>query len=96
MSLAQISHTWNDTEDIPEFTGIPPHNLLMSEIELFKLEIESLKGEIINQLQDEMRKRCLSSMENNTKTIIDAMASQTKDIMEEKVRMMEVLTSKVT
>ena len=68
----------------------------MSEIEGLKREIESLKGTIINQLQDEMYKRGFSSTEYNTKTIIDAIASQTKQIMEEIVRETEVLTSKVT
>ena len=32
MSLARIDHPWNITEDNPEFTGIPPHILLMSQI----------------------------------------------------------------
>ena len=67
----------------------------MSEIEGLKLEIKSLKGTIINQLQDEMDKRGFSSTEHNTKAIIDTMASQTKQNMEEIVRKTEVLTSKV-
>ena len=35
-------------------------------------------------------------MDHNTKTIIDAMTSQTKQIMEEMVSKTEILTSKVT
>ena len=54
----------------------------MSEIEGLIHEIESLKGTIINQLQDDMDKRGFSSTEHNTKTIIDAMASLAKQIME--------------
>ena len=50
----------------------------MSEIEGSKHEIKSLKGTIINQLQNETEKRGFSSTEKNTKTIIDEMASQTK------------------
>ena len=73
MPLARIDHLWNITEDTPEFTGIPPHILLMLEIEELKHEIYSLKGTIINQLQDGMDKRGYSSTEHNTKTIIDAM-----------------------
>ena len=52
MSLARIAHPWNSTDDTPEFTDIPPNILLMSDIDGFKHEIESLKGKIINQLQD--------------------------------------------
>ena len=72
VSLAQISHPWNSTENTPEITGIPPHILLMSEIDGLKREIKYLKGEIINQLQDEMDKRGFSTMDNNIRTIIDA------------------------
>ena len=67
----------------------------MSEIYGFKNEIDSLKGTIVDQLKDEMDKRGFSSTEHNTKTIIDAMASQTKYNMEEIVINNEVLTSKV-
>ena len=76
MLLARISHPWNSTEDIPEFTGIPPYILLMSEIEGLKPEIESLQGKITNKLQDEMDRRGFSYTEHNTKMIIDAMVSQ--------------------
>ena len=73
ISLAQIDHPWNIKEDTPELTGIPPHIILMSEIVGLKREIESLKGEMINQPQYEMNKRGFSSTEHNTKTIIDEM-----------------------
>ena len=95
MLLALIACPWNSTEDTPEFTGIPPHVILVSDIEGLKREIESLKGTIINQLQDQMDERGFSSTVHNTKTTIDAMASQTKQIMEEIVGKNEVLTSKV-
>ena len=78
MSLSQIAHPWNSTEYTPGFTVIPTHIIIMSEIELLKREIKSLKGIIINQLQDEMDKRGFSSMYHNTKEIIDEMASQKK------------------
>ena len=79
MSLAQIAHPWNSTEDTPEFTGIPPNILLMSEIEGLKREIESL----------------IFSTEHNIKAIIDSMVSQTKQIMEEILSNTEVLTSEL-
>ena len=43
-----------------------------------------------------MEKRGISSTDRNTKTIIDAMASQTKNITEEIVRKTEVLKIRVT
>ena len=43
-----------------------------------------------------MDKREISSTEHNTKTIIDAIAPQKKNTMEEIVRNTEVLTSKIT
>ena len=36
ISLAQIYHPWNSTEDTPEFTSIPTNILLMSEIDEFE------------------------------------------------------------
>ena len=83
-------------EETPEFTVMPQHIFIISEIEGLKREIKSLKGTIINQLQDEMDKRGFSSTDNNTKTIIDAMVPETKETMEEIVRKTEVLMSKVT
>ena len=85
ISLAQIDHPWNIKEETPELTGIPPPILLMSEIEGLKREIESLKGEMINQPQYEINKRGFSSTEHNTKTIIDTMAFK-KKTMEEMAR----------
>ena len=35
--LARISHPWNSTEETPDFTGIPTHIFIMSEIEGLKL-----------------------------------------------------------
>ena len=46
-------------------------------------------------MQYEMDKRGFYSMEHNTKTSNDAMASQIRNIMEEIVRNTEVLMSKV-
>ena len=91
-----MDHPWNSTEDTPEFTVILPNIFLISEIDRFKHKIESLKGKIINQLKDEMENRGFSSTDHNTKTIIDAMESKTKQTMEEIVRKTEVITSKVT
>ena len=43
-------------EETLEFTGIPLHIILTSEIEGLKHEIESLNGTTINQLQGEIYK----------------------------------------
>ena len=68
----------------------------MSEIEGLKFEIKSMKGTIINKLQDEMNKRVFSFTCHSTKIIIDAMVSQTKQTTEERVSKTEVLMNKVT
>ena len=65
MSLERIAHTWNSTEDTPEFTDIPLHIILMSKVEGLKREIDCLKETIINQLQGQMEKRGFYSMEKN-------------------------------
>ena len=44
ISLSRTVHPWNITEENPDFTGIPPNILIMSEIKVFKREIEALKG----------------------------------------------------
>ena len=80
MPLVCIGHPWHITEETPEFTVITPHILIMSFIEGLKREIYYLKGEIINQLQYHTDKIGFYYMDKNTKTIIDAMASQSKHI----------------
>ena len=91
ITFALIAHYWNSTEDTPQFTETPPHIILIPEIEGLECEIQSLKEKIINQLQDEMDRRVFSYTEHNIKTIIYAMESQTKHIMEEIVRKTEDL-----
>ena len=95
ISLPRIAHPWTSIEYIPEFPGISPHIVFMSEIEILKYDINSLKDTIINQLQDHMEKRGFSSTELNIKTIIDAMGSKTQQIMEEIVSNTELITSKL-
>ena len=63
-------------EDTLDFSVITTHIIIMLEIEGLKSEIKSLKGKIVNQLQDDTEKRGFSSIEQNTKIIIDAMVSQ--------------------
>ena len=53
----------------------------MLQIEGLKHEIKDLKREIINQLKYEMENIGFYSMDHNTKTIIDAMELQKKEIM---------------
>ena len=36
LSFAGIAPDWNITKDTPAFTGIPPHILIMLEIEVLK------------------------------------------------------------
>ena len=73
MLLAQISYNWNSTEYIPYFSGIPTNILLMLEIKVLKHEIDSLKGTILNPLQDKLQKIGFYSSDHNIKTIIDAL-----------------------
>ena len=54
---AVIKFPWNKSDETPLFTGIPPHVIMMSEMEVLKEVILSQKGDILYGLKEELNKR---------------------------------------
>lgn len=82
VSLAKVSYPWDKTADTPSFTGIPPHVLMLCELEEVKKELRLVREGIIDGLKDAMDERGFASHDHNTKKIIDAMNAQTQKIFE--------------
>ena len=61
MSLAQISHLWNFTEDTPEFTGISQKGAIIN-----KLQYEMEKRDFY--FMDHNTKKIIDEMASQTKT----------------------------
>ena len=55
--LAVVKYPWNKTDFTPFFTGIPPHVLIMVEIEELKIKMEQQKNEIVTGLSAELDRR---------------------------------------
>ena len=54
---AVVSFPWKKTAFIPFFTGIPPHVIMMAEIEILKKRIEKQTCAIVDGLKTELDKR---------------------------------------
>ena len=52
LKVARIAFPWNSTEDTPKLTGIPPHVLLMAEIEDLKNKFQGLQATIKHDMTD--------------------------------------------
>ena len=52
-----IKLPWNKSDETPLFTGIPPHVIMMSEMEVLKEVILLQKGDILYGLKEDLNKR---------------------------------------
>ena len=54
---ATIRYPWNKTSNTPIFTGVPPHVMIMVEMEELKTLLKDQRKEIAADLRDELKKR---------------------------------------
>ena len=57
LNIAQVAYPWNSTVDTPKITGVPPHVLLMAELEEIKIIFDALQNSIKNDIKDALDER---------------------------------------
>ena len=72
LKVARIAFPWNSTEDTPKLTGVPPHVLLMAEIEDLKNKFQELQVTIKDDMKDALDERGVGGSEFHTNTILEA------------------------
>ena len=72
---AVYKYPWCRTNNTPVFTGIPPHVVVMSELEAFKSSLEAQTGNLVGALKSEMDKRGLGGEGFQARILLEDMKS---------------------
>ena len=57
LKVSRVVYPWDATSDTPKLIGVPPHLILMAEIEDLKNKIERLKVTIKSNMNNALDKR---------------------------------------
>ena len=69
-SEAKIEYPWSATKYTPQQTGIPPHTILLVELESLKNELKEGTNLIIEKMKEELDNRSVGGVEYETKEIL--------------------------
>ena len=72
INVAKVAFPWDSTVDTPKLTGVPPHVLLMAEIEELKIKFTALQVTIKNDMKDALDERGVGGNEYHTNSILQA------------------------
>ena len=72
LNLARVAYPWDSTVDTPKITGVPPHVLLMAEIEELKKKFDALQVTIRTDMKDALDERGVGGSEYHTNSILQA------------------------
>ena len=72
LNIARIAYPWDSTADTPKITGVPPHVLLMAEIEDLKIKFQALQVQIKSDMKDALDERGVGGSEFHTNSILEA------------------------
>jgi hypothetical protein len=64
---AAVKYPWTSTETTPTFTGLPPHVVILATCEELKFELAKAKGEIIQDIKDDLDSRRIGSQSHYDK-----------------------------
>lgn len=68
---ATVKYPWNKDAQTPIFTGIPPHVMLLAEMEEMKLLLQKQKDEILDGIREELTKRHVGGDTYQSSVILD-------------------------
>ena len=69
---SRTAYPWSSTADTPQITGVPPHILIMSELEEVKRMLSDLKVTMRTDLRSELNDRGVGGAEFHTNRILDS------------------------
>lgn len=79
LKIAQVAYPWNSTFDTPKITGVPPHVLLMAELEELKIKLDALQMSIKSDMKDALDERGVGGSKFYTNSILETLkVSETK------------------
>ena len=69
--FALTRYPWTSTTYTPYFTGIPPHVMLMSEIESLKADFEQQTRDIVQEIRNELNEKNVGGDLNKYGCVLD-------------------------
>mmetsp|Transcript_21038 Transcript_21038/g.25871 ORF Transcript_21038/g.25871 Transcript_21038/m.25871 type:complete len:633 (+) Transcript_21038:146-2044(+) len=72
---AKVAYPWTKTCDTPTFTGIPPHILILAELEELKMKFTQLTESMRKGLNEELNERGVGGSEYHTNQILQAISN---------------------
>jgi len=82
---AVVKYPWTSTETTPTFTGLPPHVVILATCEELKFELAKAKGEIIQDIKDDLDSRRIGSQSHYDKEEIICKMGALHDALLEKI-----------
>ena len=70
-NVAKIAYPWSETKYTPQPSGIPPHTMLLVEMEKMKHLIEEQANMIVTSVKEELDKRHVGGIEYRVKEILE-------------------------
>ena len=67
---SRVAFPWNLTVDTPRLTGVPPHVLLMADIEKLKMKFEALECIMNDIMEKALDRRGVGGSEVHTNSIL--------------------------
>ena len=67
---AKIAYPWSDTKYTPQQSGIPPHTMILVELERTKILLEEQANNIITKMKEELDKRNEGGLEYRVKKLL--------------------------
>ena len=78
---AAVRFPWNKSEYTPFFTGIPPHVMMLTELEGLRLKLVEHKDEIVDGLKTELDRRSVGGAEYHTRVLLDEVRKTHEDML---------------
>ena len=82
---AVVKYPWTSTETAPTFTSLPPHVVILATCEELKFELAKSKGEIIQDIKDDLESRRIGSHSHYEKEEIIHKMGALHDALLEKI-----------
>ena len=82
ISLAAVKYPWNETEDTPHLTGIPPHTWQLARLERMEKKMDGMRDDIVEEITAQMEKRGFSSTQYKTSEITGAIETAVQSAMQ--------------
>jgi len=80
-SCAVIRFPWEATASTPFFTGIPPHVIMLTELESLRLRLNQHKDDIISEFKNELNKRNLGGVEYQTSVLMNEVKKSNDEML---------------